>query len=257
MDNIAISNKNKSEGFEGQFRNLKLSDLIQMSALGNMSLVLGVTNEQDEGKIYIKDGEIIHASINNKTGIDAFYEIMSWEQGGFHTETYKAPPEETITLPWEHLLIEAHRWKDEKEAEETIADKEVQFIDSFKKHFHDYLQNWGDLHPDVTGIGLFASSDIVTIYQRNESPVSKKGLELLRVISRLSEILSDSVASENCLEVSLTGSQGTTAFIFLTPTIQIYIQFGVNIQQKAILRLEIDSLVKEMRKRLTSISSSH
>ncbi len=239
--------KPASEGFKGQFTNLRLSDLIQMSAQGHMSLILGITHGHQEGKIYIKEGEIIHAAYNNTTGIDAFFEIMSWKHGDFQAKEYSPPPVQSITLPWEHLLIEAHRWMDEKRASATDFHKQKSTGDAFNKNLSNRLKMWGESHPAIIEIGVFSADRPVPFFKRDDTETSLKGLEILRTNARLSQIFSNTLGIGSCREFFITGSTGTIALFLLDPDIQIYIYIDADISQKAIFRLELDSLISELR----------
>ena len=65
-------------GFEGAVAGLTLPDVIQMNALNRFSGCISVHFGQHAGLIFFRDGEIIHAEQGEKTGEDAFYEILQW-----------------------------------------------------------------------------------------------------------------------------------------------------------------------------------
>ncbi len=240
--------QSEDEGFKGQFTNIKLSDLIQMSAQGRMNLILNVTQNQKTGRIYIEEGEIIHAVHGEQTGIEAFYEIMSWKKGDFQAEGYSPPPTRSITLPWEHLLIEAHRWMDEQK--DATLDGKEEAAARVEEKLTPVLQYWGESHPDISEIGILTADDFTTLYQRDDSPVSRKGIEILRTNMRLSEILSHTLKCGDCQETLITGDEGAMAVFFLIPNIQVYIRIGVNILQKALLVLEIKELMQDLGEQL-------
>lgn len=241
------SKKPENEGFKGQFINIKLSDLIQMSTQGRMNLILNVTQDQKTGRIYIEEGEIIHAVHGEQTGIEAFYEIMSWKKGDFRAEDYSPPPTRSITLPWEHLLIEAHRWMDEQK--DTVSNGKEEFVTRAKEKLSPILQHWGESHPVISEIGMLTTDDFTTLYQRGDSPVSRRGIEILRTNMRLSETLSHNLKCGNCEEILITGEEGATTVFFLAPNIQIYILINANILQKALLIVEINELMQQLSKK--------
>ena len=66
------------------------------------------------GRVYFKDGEIIHAETHTKEGVAAFNEIVSW-RGGQVIEVHDQPePPQTIHEGWQNLLLQAVQWTDEQ-----------------------------------------------------------------------------------------------------------------------------------------------
>ena len=238
--------QNPEGGFKGEFSNLRLSDLIQMGTQGKMNLVLHVSKDQKEGLIYIQEGEIIHAVCGATTGVEAFYEIMSWKQGNFRAEDYSPPETQSITLPWEHLLIEAHRWLDEKEELLNQATEDLSGSIVFLKEISEILIKWGESHGEAREIGLITPNGIATIFNREEHPSSVKALEILRTEADISQVLSRTLEYGPCQEVMLAGENASVALFFLDPGIQVYAFIDANIYQKAILRMEMTSLSKQL-----------
>lgn len=109
LDAIKVNKK----GFVGRVADLQLTDIIQLNCLGKMKTALSVSKDDLEGVIYFQDGEIIHAECGGHTGENAVFEILGWEGGDFTTLSGAEPLEKTIDRPWQELLIEAMRRKDE------------------------------------------------------------------------------------------------------------------------------------------------
>lgn len=110
----------KSEGFMGTLENIQLVDLIQMCCMSSVDMTLLVTQGGTQGHIFIEGGEIVHASCENIEGEEAFYRILSWENGRFSTLGEHAVPNITIDKPWQALIMDAMRMVDEMaEAAET------------------------------------------------------------------------------------------------------------------------------------------
>ena len=101
-----------SPGFRGMVQ-LRLSDLIQMVCLARSDLVVQVRSGDRNGSIFVKEGRIYHAETARLNGEEAFFEIFRWEDGHFEAlpEGENKPP--SIQKPWEHLLLEAVRRRDE------------------------------------------------------------------------------------------------------------------------------------------------
>ncbi len=100
-------------GFQGMLRQVGLSDVIQMECLGRNSSVLEISNRQMRGRIYIEDGSILHAVVGEVTGEKAFQKILCMTGGAFQLAPFEKPSQRTIEGPWEFLLMEAARVRDE------------------------------------------------------------------------------------------------------------------------------------------------
>ena len=100
-------------GFQGMLRQVGLSDVIQMECLGRNSSVLDISNRQMRGRIYIEDGSIIHAVVGELSGEKAFQKILCMAGGAFQLAPFEKPSQRTIEGPWEFLLMEAARVRDE------------------------------------------------------------------------------------------------------------------------------------------------
>jgi DNA-binding response OmpR family regulator len=112
---IIIDLLGKKKGFQGKVFDLHLTDIIQMNCLGRLTTALAVSQNGDKGVIYLNEGEIIHAECGEQRGTEAFYTILSWQEGEFISNTGIEPSVQTIYQTWEHLLIEAMRRKDENQ----------------------------------------------------------------------------------------------------------------------------------------------
>jgi DNA-binding response OmpR family regulator len=105
----------KKRGFQGKVYGLQLTDIIQMNCLSRLTTALVITRDGEKGVIYLNEGEIIHAECGEKKGTDAFYKILSWQEGEFVSNIGVTPTVQTIYQSWEHLLVEAMRRDDDRE----------------------------------------------------------------------------------------------------------------------------------------------
>lgn len=101
------------QGFRGVLRQASLQDVIQMECLSRHSVLLEVLTPAARGDIFIQDGSVIHAQTGHLTGEDAFNHLLCLSGGEFNLKPYAAPPVRTIDAPWEFLLMEAARKRDE------------------------------------------------------------------------------------------------------------------------------------------------
>jgi len=111
---IIIDLIGKKKGFRGKVFGLQLTDIIQINCLSRLTTALIITRNGEKGVIYLNEGEIIHAECGEQKGTDAFYRILSWQEGEFLSNVGVTPPVQTIYQNWEHLLVEAMRRNDDK-----------------------------------------------------------------------------------------------------------------------------------------------
>jgi len=121
-DHIIAHFNKTDEGFQGTLKNIQLNDIIQMCCLSIISMAIRVWQGSQSGVIYIKNGDIIHATFGETVGEEAFYQIVTWERGQFETLGDVTAPCVSIHREWQFLLMEAARMVDEKALEKQKDD---------------------------------------------------------------------------------------------------------------------------------------
>ncbi|MBE0544369.1 MAG: response regulator [Verrucomicrobia bacterium] len=101
------------EGFRGVLRRVGLQDVLQMECLARSSSILEISNAQVQGRIYVENGQIIHAEAAELSSEDAFNQMLGLTGGQFNLKPFAEPRARTISGPWEFLLMEAARKRDE------------------------------------------------------------------------------------------------------------------------------------------------
>ncbi|QDG50977.1 DUF4388 domain-containing protein [Persicimonas caeni] len=101
----------------GLIEEVPLPDLLQLFSTSRKSGVLVIRTENDTAKIYLREGRIFYATINDDPDISpykAFYRVLAWKTGTFSLEQ---PTDETfdeeIDESIENLLMEGMRQLDE------------------------------------------------------------------------------------------------------------------------------------------------
>ncbi len=107
------------DGFRGVLRQVGLQDVLQMECLARHSVVLHIRAESIDGRVFVKDGQIIHAQCAGRKGEEAFNQLLSLTGGEFDLLPFTEPPEQTISGSWEFLLMEAARQRDESGEQEA------------------------------------------------------------------------------------------------------------------------------------------
>jgi CheY-like chemotaxis protein len=97
------------DGFQGMLRSVSLQDVIQMECVGHNSSVIEICNEHVLGRIYIEEGQIIHAAGGELLGERALQKLLSLPGGSFELVPFEAPQQRTINAPWELVIAEVTR----------------------------------------------------------------------------------------------------------------------------------------------------
>ncbi len=74
--------------------------------------IIRLTSTHGQGEVYVLEDQIVHASFEGQTGIDALAGMLGWEEGTFEVESTSAFPSPTIEGDWNSVLLEALRRMD-------------------------------------------------------------------------------------------------------------------------------------------------
>jgi hypothetical protein len=99
--------------FQGSLTELHLPDIIQLISVSGKTGVFHLTDGTHKGQIYLVDGKIAHAQLEDLTGEEAVYALAIWNKGEFRFEPGGATEARTITKSNTNLLMEAARRLDE------------------------------------------------------------------------------------------------------------------------------------------------
>jgi len=111
---IAGSASSEDAGFTGTVVCSILAEAVQLQAQARISGRLRVLHSGEEGRIYFRKGEIIHAETAGESGEAAFTQILSWPGGRFTFEPHISTTSQSIRKKWQHVLLEACRFTDER-----------------------------------------------------------------------------------------------------------------------------------------------
>ncbi len=102
-----------SGGVQGSLTEMNLSDLIQSLSAGDKDVEIHLESGGQQGKIFMQQGDIVHAETRNLQGDEAFYELVAWQHGNFNIVSCNSFPSRTIHSPLMSMLIEGARRLDE------------------------------------------------------------------------------------------------------------------------------------------------
>ena len=98
---------------QGSLSELSLPDVIQMVSVSGKTGVFSVIRNDEIGKIYLRDGQIVDALVNTLRGDNAVYEMAIWSEGEFTFNPGEETETVTIHLSNANLMMEAARRLDE------------------------------------------------------------------------------------------------------------------------------------------------
>ena len=108
----SLLGRDATAGFRG-VQSKSLMDIIQMECLSQSSTVLRITRGALVGKIWMVEGELIHAETEGAVGEAAFQRILEWRSGTFENLPPEPDHERTINKPAHVLLLEMAQAMDE------------------------------------------------------------------------------------------------------------------------------------------------
>ncbi len=112
--NAGLGSLGSMRNFSGTIRNIRLADLVQLACMAGGDHVLEVFSDRQPGRIFVQSGQVVHAESDPLQGEDAFCEMLLADRGRFEDLPCKARVSVTISKPWEYLLMDAMRYRDEK-----------------------------------------------------------------------------------------------------------------------------------------------
>jgi hypothetical protein len=99
--------------FQGSLAELHLPDIIQLISVSGKTGVFNLVDGALRGQIYLNEGKIVHAQLEEASGEEAVYALAIWSQGEFKFEPGVATDQKTINKSNTNLLMEAARRLDE------------------------------------------------------------------------------------------------------------------------------------------------
>ncbi|MCP4745457.1 MAG: DUF1566 domain-containing protein [Desulfobacteraceae bacterium] len=103
----------------GQIHGISLPSFLQMSELERSSYSLLVKSQDQVGRLFISNGGLIAASLDDTTGCEAAYRIISWDNPIIEIAPAEMDKEDEIKQPLMHVLMESLKIKDELAAAMT------------------------------------------------------------------------------------------------------------------------------------------
>jgi hypothetical protein len=113
-----IPQKKKTEySYSGMVEGVGILDYIQWILLDRRRTILEISlPNQTSCRVYLKEGQILHATNGGLEGEEALYSSMMFPCGKFVHLAWTEPDRKTIEKPGTQLLLEAARRRDEADS---------------------------------------------------------------------------------------------------------------------------------------------
>lgn len=113
------THNNQVRTMAGSLSEISLVDLLQLFSTSRKSGILVVRRDEDAGRIHLRRGVIVHATLNESAEIPSLktmYRLLTWQHGTFELD----PPDDrefsdALDRPTEVILMEGMRQMDELE----------------------------------------------------------------------------------------------------------------------------------------------
>jgi hypothetical protein len=99
--------------FQGSLAELALPEIVQLVASSSKTGCFHLTKDALTGQVFLAEGRIVHAQVEDATGEEAVYQLALWNRGEFRFESGLTTAAQTIRKTNTNLLMEAARRLDE------------------------------------------------------------------------------------------------------------------------------------------------
>lgn len=93
-----------NNGFKGYLNNAGIRELVEFNCVGKRTSSLLVSKDKEQGTIYFKNGDIVHAECGDLSGERALLNILNWGAGNFKIFPNALTIKRTILRDWKTLL---------------------------------------------------------------------------------------------------------------------------------------------------------
>lgn len=112
----------------GNLQDMAVADLIQHNCQDHKTARLAIEHGEEEATLFFNEGAVQHATLDDLSGEEVIYHILTWQEGRFTLELGPEPPQVSITRSWSGLLLEGARRLDE-EANLSIPDSSSDLLE--------------------------------------------------------------------------------------------------------------------------------
>lgn len=120
----------------GNLKDLKLANIIQINCIERNIAKVTVRSNDMDGAVYFSNGAIVHGEYGPFVGERAVHEMLALNEGEFKVESGVEPPTQSITQPWNSVVLEGLRLIDEKKIVSAPIPRQLFALLSGLKNVH-------------------------------------------------------------------------------------------------------------------------
>ncbi len=244
---LIISGIEQKKGFEGRISDFQLSDLIQMNCLGRLTNAIFVNKDDQKGAIFFEDGNIVHSSVDEMEGENAFYEILTWQGGSFSVEKSRKAKMVTIHKGWQTLLLEGMRRADEirtidkQDIESEVTRKKQDILKNLEK----FVSTKGVILVSIFTIEGFPTSSKINSEYKDKYDISSISPIISGLMKHLETSIND-LSLANLEEVMIETKKGFLILKTIPTKSDILLVLADKSTNHGMLKIEIKTLLKKI-----------
>jgi CheY-like chemotaxis protein len=112
IEEVDLAIQSNQGGFTGSL-SLGFVDLVQLYSATRNTGCLTVRLGRQTGRVWLKDGQVVHAVRDQVTGAQAVYDLIAWKGGNFDMQEGAVAPMHSIRESTAMVLLEGLRLRDE------------------------------------------------------------------------------------------------------------------------------------------------
>ncbi|ACF12869.1 Roadblock/LC7 family protein [Chloroherpeton thalassium ATCC 35110] len=159
---------------QGDIKHMSVADLIQHYCEDHKTAKITLNNDGQEAELFLKDGNVVHATMGDIVGEQVVFNILAWNEGTFNLDMDTEPSFKTIERSWKGLLLHGAQLLDESSSTNQPVTKPVEKTMVKKKGeiIAEALQELLQQSTDIQGAAIVGTDGLV--YSAN---VPDKGLD--------------------------------------------------------------------------------
>ncbi len=127
-----IGEKLQPRGFRGtSLMGFSLTDILQLAVMNGQALTFEISSSGRRGMLAVESGLLLAASTDDKAGIDAAQDILSWSDGEITSEPHVEVIEERrLNCSLTEILMQAAKEQDEQTRRPTRANRRATAVEA-------------------------------------------------------------------------------------------------------------------------------
>lgn len=199
----------EDRALEGNLQMMSLASIIQINCEERNQAQLTLNHLGQDGTIFFKDGEMIHAESAGFTGEEAIYSLLRWENGSFQLKMGVEPRQRTINKSWSGVLLEGMRridestagWSPDWDEEDTSPEEEQEQPNQLQERIVKALRSIRDVE------SALICSDDGTVLAQDNSKDPQSDAELGGIIFEQAESIGGFLEGGEFQRAVLSGSK--------------------------------------------------